>query len=158
MSDKLNNLKLDLLLKELKLLDSEQNYYDEFTNHYRSVFMDELTKNGYIPQIQTGETKEEVFESKNNVDIDSEDLKLIKSTFRSIAKVSHPDKTKNTYKNKLYNQAQIAYDNNDLLTLYKIAKKLLIPVELSITTFSLLEKIIAFDMNIEFSYQLMVVR
>lgn len=144
MSDKLKSLKLDLLLKELKLLDSEKEYIDEFTNHYKPIFMDELGKNGYIAEIPTGETNNHNIKStqKKNIEVSNEDKKLIKSIFRSIAKLSHPDKTSNHYKNKLYDQAQIAYDENDLLVLYKVSKKLNIEVEINISTLTLLEKIV----------------
>jgi len=144
MSNKLKSLKLGLLLKELKLLDSEKEYIDEFTSHYRPIFMDELDKNGYIPSIQTGETISNKINSKQKkiIEVDEEELKTIKSVFRSIAKICHPDKTKNIYKNKLYEEAQFAYEINDLLTLYKITKKLNIDVEINLTTIILLEKII----------------
>ena len=81
MSDKLKNLKLDLLLKELKLLDSEKQYVDEFTNHYRPIFMDELGKNGYKPNIQTGDTTTNTIGSKQKkvIEVGDEELKTIKS-------------------------------------------------------------------------------
>lgn len=144
MSDKLKKLKLDLLLKELKLLESEEEYIDEFTNHYKPIFMDELAKNGYKPKIITGDTSQTISDSrpKNVVEVDDEETKIIKFIFRAIAKISHPDKTKNIYKNKLYEQAQIAYNVNDLLTLYKVAKKLNIDVEINIKTLSLVERIV----------------
>jgi hypothetical protein len=138
-SEKLKQLKLDLLLKELKLLDSEQKYVDEFNGYYSPIFMEELAKNGYVIE-QPTENIQPI--KKEPIEVNDNDQKLIKSTFRSVAKESHPDKTKNPYKNKLYEEAQIAYDNNDLLTLYKVAKKLNIDVEMNVNTISLLEKII----------------
>jgi hypothetical protein len=143
-SEKLKNLKLDLLLKELKLLDSEKDYIDEFTTHYSPVFMEELSNNGYIAQAPTGETNNHNIKNsqKNIIDVNDDDKKLIKNIFRTIAKVSHPDKTPNQYKNKLYDEAQIAYDENNLLVLYKIAKKLNIEIEININTLTLLEKIV----------------
>ena len=145
MSDKLKSLKLDLLLKELKLLDSEKEYIDEFTNHYKPIFMDELGKNGYKPNIKTGETSSNTVhqKQKKTIEVSDEELKTIKSVFRSIAKLCHPDKTKNIYRNKLYEEAQFAYEINDLLTLYKITKKLNIEVEINLTTIFLLEKIVS---------------
>ncbi len=144
MDDKLKKLKLDLYLKELKFLDSEQDFYDEFITHYKPIFMDELTKNGYQPQITTGETIQDNIQTtqKKSFEVKDDESKIIKSTFRSIAKLSHPDKTKNIYRNKLYEQAQIAYETNDLLTLYKIAKRLNIEIELTVSTVLLLEKIV----------------
>ena len=143
MNDKLKKLKLDLLLKELKLLESEEEYIDEFTNHYKPIFMDELNKNGYKPQIITGETfTNTTSKPKNQIEVTDDESKRIKNLFRQIAKASHPDKTKNIYKNKLYDEAQIAYDENNLLVLYKIAKKLNIDVDLDSNNLILIEKII----------------
>lgn len=143
-NEKLKNLKLDLLLKELKLLDSEKDYIDEFTAYHSPTFMEELSNNGYVAETPTGETNNHNIKNsqKNVIDVNDEDRKLIKNIFRSIAKTSHPDKTPNQYKNKLYNEAQIAYDENNLLVLYKIAKKLNIEIEISINTITLLEKIV----------------
>ena len=42
----------------------------------------------------------------------------------------------------MYTEAQRAYDKNDLLTLYKIAQKLSIEVDLDETNIFLLEKIV----------------
>lgn len=143
MSDKLKNLKLDLLIRELKLLDDEQIYLDEFTNHYRPIFMDELSKNGYKPKIITGETIQNISKPEQKVfEVGDEELKVIKSIFRLIAKSCHPDKTKNTYRHKLYEQAQNAYNINDLLTLYKIGLILKIEMEINTSTLVLVEKII----------------
>jgi hypothetical protein len=143
MDNKLKNLKLDLLLKELKLLDLEREYVDEFTKHYRPIFMQELTKNGYKAQVVSGETLNTSIKKENKINADENELKTIKNIFRKIAKVSHPDKTKNIYKNKLYDEAQIAYDKNNLLVLYKVAKKLNIDIELNVSNLLLIEKIIS---------------
>jgi len=142
MSHKLQSLKLDLLLKELKLLDLEKEYVDEFTNHYRPIFMDELAKNGYKVDTKTGETISNTTSQKTQIDVDENELKIIKNVFRSIAKICHPDKTKNIYRNKLYEEAQFAYEMNDLLTLYKITKKLKIEIKLNLKTIVLLDKIV----------------
>ena len=85
MSEKLKNLKLNLLLKELKLLDSEKDYIDEFTTHYSPVFMEELSNNGYITQTPTGETNNHNIKNsqKNIIDVNDDDKKLIKNIFRS---------------------------------------------------------------------------
>ena len=144
MNEKLKTLKLDLLLKELKLLDSEKSFIDEFTNHYSPIFLQELADNGYqTPKPEEGENTERPKKSKENpIEVNESDAKLIKSIFRSIAKIAHPDKSKNQYRIKLYEEAQIAYEQNNLLVLYKIAKKLNITVEINVQTISLLEKII----------------
>jgi hypothetical protein len=141
MNDKLKSIKLNLLLKELKLLDTEKEYVEEFTTYYTPIFLNILAENGYV----TPESPDNIQRSpiKNEpIEVDDEDQKLIKSIFRSIAKLAHPDKSKNAYRNLLYEEAQDAYDKNNLLVLYKIAKKLNIEVEINTKTISLLQKII----------------
>ena len=143
MNEKLKTLKLDLLLKELKLLDSEKSFIDEFTNHYSPIFLQELADNGYqAPKPIETENSERPRSKEKPIEVNESDAKLIKSIFRSIAKISHPDKCKNLYRIKLYEEAQIAYEQNNLLVLYKIAKKLNITVEINVQTISLLEKVI----------------
>ena len=62
--------------------------------------------------------------------------------FRSIAKVCHPDKTKSPIRVKWYEESQIAYEKNDLLTLYKIGKKINIEIDFEINGTILLQKTI----------------
>jgi hypothetical protein len=78
-SEKLKNLKLDLLLKELKLLDSEKDYIDEFTTYYSPVFMEELSNNGYVAQTPTGETNNHNIKNsqKNVIDVNDDDNNYI---------------------------------------------------------------------------------
>ena len=143
MDEKLKKMMFDLLLKELKLIDSEKEFKDKFINYYRPIFMDELNKNGYQQEILTGDT-ETIITKKDEkiIEVNDEELKTIKIIFRSIAKLCHPDKTKNQYKNKLYEEAQKAYETNDLLIIYKIAKKLNIDIDLSHNNLDLLKRIV----------------
>jgi hypothetical protein len=143
-NEKLKNRKLDLLLKELKLLDSEKSFIEEFTDYYSPIFLQELADNGYeTPKPEENENFVVTDKPKEkSIEVNEKDEKLIKSIFRSIAKLAHPDKSKNLYRNKLYDEAQSAYEQNNLLVLYKIAKKLNIEVEINVHTISLLEKII----------------
>lgn len=138
---KLNKMKLDLYLKELTLLESEEEYVCEFTDHYRPLFMKEVHNTGEEIPIQTGNTRNET-NKKENFEVSEEEQQKIKNVFRSIAKVCHPDKTSDPYLITMYEEAQKAYDKNDLLTLYKIAQKLSIEVKLDETNIYLLERIV----------------
>jgi hypothetical protein len=139
---KLNNLKLRLLIKELNLLESEEEYVSEFNTHYRPLFMKEIHNLGEELPIQTGDTKNENKKIDKKYDVSDEELLKIKSVFRSIAKFCHPDKTTDVYLVTMYTEAQRAYDKNDLLTLYKISQKISIEVDLDETNIFLLEKIV----------------
>jgi hypothetical protein len=139
---KLNNLKLRLLIKELNLLESEEEYVNEFNSHYKPLFLMEVHNIGEELPIQTGNTQTEEKKNNKKFEVTDEELLKIKSVFRSIAKFCHPDKTTDVYLVTMYTEAQTAYDRNDLLTLYKIAQKLSIEVDLDETNIFLLEKIV----------------
>ena len=139
---KLNNLKLKLLIKELNLLESEEEYVDEFNSHYKPLFMMEIHNLGEEIPIQTGDTQTENTKKDKKIDVTEEELLKIKSVFRSIAKFCHPDRTSDIYLITMYTEAQNAYDRNDLLTLYKLAQKLNIDVDLDQDNIFLLEKIV----------------
>ena len=140
---KLNKMKLDLYLKELTLLESEKEYVDEFTSYYTPQFMEEATKLGYSPSIITGETSSHFDKKKDKqYEVTPEEEKTIKRIFRSIAKECHPDKTNSQIRIKWYNESQIAYEKNDLLTLYKISKKINIGIDFEKNEILLIQKTI----------------
>jgi enoyl reductase-like protein len=53
----------------------------------------------------------------------------LKKLYRNIAKTTHPDKVSNNRLNDLYNEATIAYDEFDIITLYKVSSELNIEFE-----------------------------
>ena len=139
---KLNDLKLNLYLKELNLLDLEKEYVDEFTTYHKPLFMEEAIKMGYESPIVTGETNSCGIKKDKPFEVSEKEQKTIKSIFRAIAKECHPDKSKNPLRSKWYEESQIAYEKNDLLTLYKIAKKINIEIDFESNGFILLQKTI----------------
>ena len=131
-SNKLNNLKLSLLLKELTLLEGEEQYNKEFIDYYKPLFMQEVIElDGEIPP-QTGETENHERKKEKKFEVSDEEQTKIKNVFRNIAKVCHPDKTDDPYLHGIYSNAQTAYDKNDLLTLYKISQTLNIEVDIGL--------------------------
>ena len=105
--------------------------------------MEEAIKQGYEPKIVTGETNSSCeIKKENSFEVTKEEEKIIKTTFRAIAKECHPDKTKSPIKVKWFEESQKAYEKNDLLTLYKFAKKLNIEIDFEINKTILLEKTI----------------
>jgi len=139
---KLNDLKINLYLKELNLLELEKEYVDEFTTYHKPLFMEEAIKMGYKSPIVTGETTSCGIKKDKPFEVTEKELKTIKSIFRLIAKECHPDKTKNTIRIKWYEESQIAYEKNDLLTLYKIAKKINLEIDFESNGFILIQKTI----------------
>ena len=71
--------------QELKLLDLEREYVDEFTKHYRPIFMDVLSKNGYKPQIITGETLNTPIKKENKISVDENELKECDETYNALS-------------------------------------------------------------------------
>lgn len=141
-SNKLNNLKLSLLLKELNLLESEQEYNNEFVEYYKPLFMEEVLKLNEELPISSGETQFDKTDKVVKIDVNEEEEIKIKNIFRSIAKICHPDKTDDTYLHGKYGEAQKAYERNDLLTLYKIAMLLNIDVDIDENNITLLQRIV----------------
>ena len=139
---KLNNLKLTVLLKELNLLETEQEYIDQFIEYYKPLFMEEINKHqGDVPPL-SGEGQFDRTDKINKIEVNEEEELKIKNIFRSIAKLCHPDKTKDEELIKIYSEAQRAYEENNLLTLYKIARKLNIEVDLDDNNILLLQRIV----------------
>jgi hypothetical protein len=68
----------------------------------------------------------EIKETKSN----KLELPEAKKIYRDIAKATHPDKIKNIKLNELYLEATEAYEQNDLVTLYKVCSELNIEFEL----------------------------
>lgn len=139
---KLNNLKLTVLLKELNLLETEQEYIDQFIEHYKPLFMEEINKHQDEVPILSGDGQFDRTDKINKIEVSEEEELKIKNIFRSIAKLCHPDKTKDEELIEIYSEAQRAYEENNLLTLYKIARKLNIEVDLDENNILLLQRIV----------------
>lgn len=139
---KLNNLKLTVLLKELNLLETEQDYIDQFVEHYKPLFAEEINKHQEDVPPLTGDGQFDRTDKINKIEVNEEELLKIKNIFRSIVKLCHPDKTTDEKLIKIYSEAQKAYEGNDLLTLYKLAKKLNIDVDIDENNILLLQRIV----------------
>jgi hypothetical protein len=142
LTNKLNQLKLNLLIKELGLLETEEEYNSQFIDYYKPLFMEEVLKmDGSIPE-QTGEPQYDKTDKVVKIEVTDDELIKIKNIFRNIAKICHPDKTDDPYFHAIYEEAQKAYERNDLLTLYKISQKLNIEVDLDEDNIHLLQRIV----------------
>lgn len=140
--NKLSQLKLNLLLRELSLLESEEEYNNQFIEHYKPLFMEEVIKLDESLPINTGDTQTDKTDKIIKIDVSEEESIKIKNIFRSIAKICHPDKTKDESMVEIYKEAQRAYEGNDLLTLYKLSQKLSIEVNLDESDLHLLQRIV----------------
>jgi hypothetical protein len=138
---KLSDMKLNIYLKKLNLLELEKDYVDEFTSYYKPLFLKEAGNNGYEIPITSANTETSCnTRVEKSYEVSDEEQLIIKKVFRDIAKICHPDKTENLYKKKLYSEAQIAYEKNDFITLCKIAKKINLTLDIDINQSILLKK------------------
>ena len=135
-------LELNKLLKEYEYLKSDYEYQSELIRISDMAFLqsidsflnrNEELKNLYqestfVPDEEKVEEEiKEMVEDKNKVEKDSR----IKSLFREIVKVAHPDKTMNSALNGFYIKAKNFYENNDIIGIYKICDDLSINYEIS---------------------------
>lgn len=135
-------LEFQRLLRELQFVESDYLYQSEVLKLSDSEFL----KNVDVILNQFPELKEiynrrqdEIFKSiitKPSIETFEETQKLlpesteVKKLYRDIVKTTHPDKIKNHKLNELYLEATQAYENNDLITLYKVCSELNIDFDL----------------------------
>ena len=146
--ENIRKLEIHRLIKELDYIKSDLNYKSEILSNIDIEFI----KNVNI-FLEKHPSLKEVFEDKVNtkdnfkVDesqdtlVDIEDIKpideeiyrnpKIKDLYRSIVKSTHPDKLGNDILKDLYIEASIAYENNNMLPIFTICDRLMIPYELS---------------------------
>lgn len=141
---KLLNFKLKMLLNELDILELNNQYVEEFTNEYKSLFMTEVSKHSDQPVVVSGDGKENKFVIKDEeiFEVTEEEKQKIKEIYREIAKSTHPDKIIDNYLNAIYIESHIFYEKNDLLSLFKLCNKLNISFEVDESDIILLEKIV----------------
>ena len=161
--DKIKQLQIKKLLKELDFVESDFNYKNEIVSDADSTFIS--TVNSFLEKVP--ELKE-VFDKKiddkidllNNkseevIDVEhiiSDDVPLkIKKIYREIVKATHPDKITNKKLNDLYIQATKFYNNKDIISIYSICDELDIEYEVDENDNTLiLDKINKFKGRISF--------
>lgn len=135
-------LEFQRLLRELQFVESDYIYQSEVLKLSDSEFL----KNVDVILNQFPELKEiynrrqdEIYKNiitEPSINSFEEPQKLlpenteVKKLYRDIVKTTHPDKIKNHKLNELYLEATQAYENNDLITLYKVCSELNIDFEL----------------------------
>lgn len=141
----MNNLKfleLQRLMKELQFVESDYLYQSEIMKISDSEFLksvDDIL--GQFPELKEiyYKKQEKVFESINIKDDNLVEVVVVddvyespeaKKLYRDIVKTTHPDKIKNHKLNELYIEATEAYEQNDIVTLYKVCSELNIEFDL----------------------------
>lgn len=135
----LRYLEFQRLMKELQFVESDLDYRTEILRINDAEFVKSV--NSFLesyPDLKS--IYEEKTRKSTQFILNDQDIKLEESTtkeidpelkrlYRNIAKTTHPDKISNNRLNELYNEATIAYDQCDIITLYKVSSELNIEFE-----------------------------
>jgi len=143
----LKYLELKRLIKELQFVELDYLYQSEIINQTDKIFLDSVnTVLDTYPDLKTiweeKHSSEKLPSEVENSIIDDVEIEKnsiqkhnhnpdIKKIYREIVKSTHPDKIKNVKLNELYLEATVAYESNDLITLYKVCSELMIDFDWS---------------------------
>jgi hypothetical protein len=150
--DRIKELELKKLIKELDYIEENYNYVSEIVSNSDDLFtkaIDDVLEdnpslkkayNNKLEQALNKDLENKIKELKNEISQESEknddnkeekesieesvgkvdgDIKL-KQLYRSIAKITHPDKVKDKKKNNTYINATVAYKDKDRIAMYRI--------------------------------------
>ena len=129
--NQLKYLEFQRLMKELQFVESDYLYQSEIIKISDVEFLKSVdTLLDQFPELKEVYYKkqEEKFQNINeqqfqNVEVEpkvKEEIPEVKKLYRDIVKTTHPDKIKNHKLNELYLEATEAYEQNDIVTLYKV--------------------------------------
>jgi hypothetical protein len=155
--NKLHQLEVRRLLKELDYVKSDFEYKNEIVFEADNSFMRSLNifleKNIVLKELfdkKINRSIDEMIRKKSSEDViepvpdsveeESNEVAIIEKTideklrniYRNIAKKTHPDKISDVRLNDIYIMASKMYDSNDVMGIYTICDQLGIPYELSI--------------------------
>jgi hypothetical protein len=139
--NQLKYLEFQRLMKELQFVESDYLYQSEIIKISDTEFLKSVDNLlCQFPELKEiyYKKQEELFQNINeqqvqNVEIEphpKEEVPELKRLYRDIAKTTHPDKIKNHKLNELYLEATEAYEQNDIVTLYKVCSELNIDFDL----------------------------
>lgn len=178
--NKIKQLEVRKLIKELNFVESDYTYKNEMVNEIEGLFInsvnDFLDKNPEIKEIfdrRINQKIENIFkerkelieekEKENDLDFEIEDeiqehevkvdarVTKLKKLYREIVKLTHPDRTKSKKLNEIYIRATKFYDSLDIPGTYSICDELDIDYEINDEDFNLIsEKITRLKEGINF--------
>lgn len=152
MNDKLFELEIKKILQEYKLLLIDEEYKNEMISISKGDFMKEINKKGgFDPEPEVPKEEEPVENldrAEEEAPEDDEKTSSIKegmkTLYRQIVKLTHPDKTmhKNNKKelNELYIRSKKAMDSLDVYELLTICDRLDIKYDIDINQKDILEE------------------
>lgn len=152
MNDRLFELEIKKILQEYKLLLIDEEYKNEMISLSKGDFMKEINrKGGFDPEPEVPKEEvpvEDLDRVEEEVPEDDEKTSFIKegmkTLYRQIVKLTHPDKTmhKNNKKelNELYMRSKKAMDSLDVYELLTICDRLDIKYDIDINQKDILEE------------------
>lgn len=152
MNDKLFELEIKKILQEYKLLLIDEEYKNEMISINKGDFMKEINKKGGFDPEPVAPKEDAPVEDIDRAEEDApeEDEKTssikegMKTLYRQIVKLTHPDKTmhKNNKKelNELYIRSKKAMDSLDVYELLTICDRLDIKYDIDINQKDILEE------------------
>lgn len=152
MNDRLFELEIKKILQEYKLLLIDEEYKNEMISVSKGDFMKEINrKGGFDPEPEVPKEEapvEDLDRVEEEVPEDDEKTSFIKegmkTLYRQIVKLTHPDKTmhKNNKKelNELYMRSKKAMDSLDVYELLTICDRLDIKYDIDINQKDILEE------------------
>lgn len=152
MNDRLFELEIKKILQEYKLLLIDEEYKNEMISVSKGDFMKEINrKGGFDPEPEVSKEEapvEDLDRVEEEVPEDDEKTSFIKegmkTLYRQIVKLTHPDKTmhKNNKKelNELYMRSKKAMDSLDVYELLTICDRLDIKYDIDINQKDILEE------------------
>lgn len=137
--DKRKKLEFNRLIKELEFIESDLEYKSEILQEADKKFIESVNKliDGYPDIKKALEKKLEIqinidkeIEEEIEEDIEIKD-KNLKNIYRSIVKLTHPDMVNDENLNNMYIESTKHYDNDDIVSIFKICDRLNIEYEIS---------------------------
>lgn len=145
MGNKLKDLVVDRFLTEFKFVDLDHQYKLQMIEENRDEFLRLINEKIERPEPQSdNKSSENTQQKKENKTyfVNENQKSRIKKLFREIAKKTHPDKVDSEELKEFYIRGLKAYDENDIICLYLIAKELKIWFEIPLEDMPLFSKII----------------
>ena len=156
--DKLKQLEIKKLFKELEWVESDCEYKNQIVSEIDSVFINTVNEVlNEFPELKEKfdekiNKKMDEFLKKKSEEVDDDELpeedekpndpksKKSKKVYREIVKLTHPDKVSDEELNNLYLEATKYYELDDVIALYSVCSKLNIPYELDDIDISLIKE------------------
>jgi hypothetical protein len=158
--EKLKKLEINKLIRELEYVESDYEYKSEMIQSADAEFLISVNRlidkhpdlkkiyEDRIQQIHKKRIETVLSKSEYNLDQKQEsDLEIttqekdpkLKSIYRNIVKKTHPDKVNDEELKKIYIESTKFYENNDIISLYKVCDKLQIEYDIEDTDFHLIQ-------------------